>query len=351
MSKSNFFEDFSLGQKIVHAVPRTISAGDTSLYLALTGDRRPLFCSQTFASHLGYEDMPVNDMLVFHVAFGKTVQDISLNAIANLGYADVRFIKPVFPGDTIRCESTVIGIKENSSKKNGIVYVQSIAYNQYNEHVLCWQRWVMIPKSNQDAQVADSFVPEIRDFVDPKSISVGSNIVIKNFDFGSTGSSKRWSDYDVGQTIDHTHGITIDDATHTMAANLYQNNARVHFDAYLMGQTAFKKRLVYGGHIISLCNVIGFQGMENALNIVAINSGIHCNPSFAGDTIYAKTIILEKNNMQGRTDLGLLRLRLVGIKNQKPSSLQSIMQENSTTHYRDNVVLDLDYTVTIPKGN
>lgn len=83
MSKSNYLEDFTIGQKIIHAIPRTISDGDASLYIALTGDRRPLFCSHTFASHLGYSKVPVNDMLVFHIAFGRTVQDISLNAIAN----------------------------------------------------------------------------------------------------------------------------------------------------------------------------------------------------------------------------------------------------------------------------
>jgi len=351
MSKNNFLEDFSLGQRIVHAIPRTISEGDASLYLSLTGDRRPLFCSQTFASQLGHKKTPINDLLLFHVAFGKTVQDISLNAIANLGYADVRFLKPVFAGDTIRCESTVIGIKENSNQKNGIVYVQSNAYNQNNEVVLSWQRWVMLPKNNVNAQISESFVPEVRDFVDTTNISIDEKINAKNFDIESTGSNQMWADYEVGQTINHMQGVTIDDATHTMAANLYQNNARVHFDAYLMEQTAFKKRLVYGGHIISLCSAINFQGLENALNIVAINSGSHSNPSFSGDTIYAKTMVLEKISIESRSDLGLLRLRLIGVKNQEPLSLKSIMKENSKTRYQDNVVLDIDYTVTIPKGN
>ena len=351
MSKSNYLEDFTIGQKIIHAIPRTISDGDASLYIALTGDRRPLFCSHTFASHLGYSKVPVNDMLVFHIAFGRTVQDISLNAIANLGYADVRFISPVFVGDTIRSESAVIGIKENSNKKNGIVYVHSAVYNQHDKEVLSWKRWVMLPKKNHAALIPQTLVPEMLDYVDHKSISIPSYMDASNFDVVSTGSSKLWAHYEAGDTIDHSHGLTIDETAHTMATHLYQNNARLHFDAHLMEQTAFKKRLVYGGHIISLCNALNFQGIENVLNIVAINRGVHSNPTFAGDTIYAKTIIIEKNTIEGRSDLGLLRLRLVGIKNQEPSSLLSIMQEDSPKTYQENVVLDIDYTVTIPRGN
>ena len=351
MSKSNYLEDFAVGQKIVHAIPRTISEGDASLYIALTGDRRPLFCSETFASHLGYKEIPINDMLVFHIAFGRTVQDISLNAIANLGYADVRFTSSVFLGDTLRSESTVIGIKENSNKKNGIVYVYSSVYNQHNEQVLSWQRWVMLPKKNNEALVLTTHIPEIKDHVDPKNISIPSYLNARNFDIASTGSDKLWGDYLVGQTIDHSHGLTVDETAHTMATHLYQNNARLHFDGHLMEKTAFKKRLVYGGHIISLCHAINFQGMENALNIVAINSGVHSNPTFSGDTIYAKTVVLEKHKVEGRSDLGLLRLRLIGIKNLEPSSLHSIMQEDAPKIYHKNVVLDIDYTVTIPRGN
>ena len=209
----------------------------------------------------------------------------------------------------------------------------------------------MLPKKNHAALIPKTLVPEMLDYVDHKSISIPSYMNASNFDVVSTGSSKLWAHYEAGDTIDHSHGLTIDETAHTMATHLYQNNARLHFDAHLMEQTAFKKRLVYGGHIISLCNAINFQGIENVLNIVAINSGVHSNPTFAGDTIYAKTIIIEKNTIEGRSDLGLLRLRLVGIKNQEPSSLLSIMQEDSPKTYQENVVLDIDYTVTIPRGN
>lgn len=146
ISAGRFFENFTLNQVIQHATPRTITAGDAALYVALTGSRNPLHCSEPFAQSLGYATAPIDDLLAFHIAFGKTVPDISVNAVANLGYADVRFIQPVFVGDTLSTSSNVIGLKQNSSGKNGVVYVRSTSVNQHNQPVLSWVRWVMVHK-------------------------------------------------------------------------------------------------------------------------------------------------------------------------------------------------------------
>ena len=118
----NFFEDFRLGQTIRHATPRTVTPGDVALYNGLFGPRFAVQSSDEFARKLGYPRSPLDDLLVFHVVFGKTVPDISLNAVANLGYADCRFLKPVYPGATLNAVSQVIGLKENSNRKTGIVY-------------------------------------------------------------------------------------------------------------------------------------------------------------------------------------------------------------------------------------
>jgi 2-methylfumaryl-CoA hydratase len=143
-SSGYFFEDYTVGQHFVHAIPRTLTHGDTALYQALTGSRNPLHCSEPFARALGYPSTPVDDLLVFHIAFGKTVPDISYNAVANLGYAECRFVQPVYVGDTLRAESEVVGLKGNSNGKTGVVYVRSNCYNQRDEVVLTWVRWVMV---------------------------------------------------------------------------------------------------------------------------------------------------------------------------------------------------------------
>src|SRR5919199_3104040 len=125
-----FFEDFRLGETIRHATPRTVTVGDAALYTALYGSRFAVQSSDAFAEAIGYPQSPLDDWLVFHVVFGKTVPDISLNAVANLGYADGRFLKPVYPGDTLRAESEVLGTREVSSGKAGIVWVRTRGINQ-----------------------------------------------------------------------------------------------------------------------------------------------------------------------------------------------------------------------------
>ena len=136
----NFFEDFRLGQQIRHATPRTLTLGDVAVYNGLFGPRFAVQSSDVFAQKIGYPRSPVDDLLVFHVVFGKTVPDISLNAVANLGYADCRFLTPVYPGDTINSVSEVIGLKENSNRKTGIVYVRSRGFKQNGDAVLDYAR-------------------------------------------------------------------------------------------------------------------------------------------------------------------------------------------------------------------
>src|SRR3546814_1184674 len=118
---------------IRHATPRTVTTGDQALYTALYGTRFALQSSEVFARACGLPAAPVDDLLAFHVVFGKTVPDISLNAVANLGYADCRFLAPVYPGDTLSAESEVIGLKENSNRKTGVVTVRRRGVHQKDE--------------------------------------------------------------------------------------------------------------------------------------------------------------------------------------------------------------------------
>ena len=350
INAGRFFEDFNLNEVIQHATPRTITAGDCSLYIALYGSRNSLHCSEPFAQSLGYKATPVDDLLAFHIAFGKTVPDISVNAVANLGYADVRFLQPVFVGDTLSTSSQVIGLKQNSNGKNGVVYVRSTSVNQRNEPALSWVRWVMVHKNNLDAPAPATVIPNLPNFVAPENLNIPSTFSAKNFDAKAlytknSGGQYFFEDYQVGERINHAAGMTINPADHTMATRLYQNNARLHFDDHMMRTSSFGQRLVYGGVAISMCRSLSFEGLENALSILAINAGTHANPTFAGDTIYCATEVLDVLNLPNQ-DLGALRLRMVGIKNMSPNE---IAEFKTDTGYHPNVVLDLDYTVAMPR--
>ena len=346
INAGRFFEDFVFNEVIQHATPRTITAGDCALYIALTGARNPLHCSEPFAKSLGYEAAPIDDLLAFHIAFGKTVPDISVNAVANLGYADVRFIQPVFVGDTLSTTSQVIGLRQNSSGKNGVVYVRSTSINQRGEPVLSWVRWVMVHKSDLNRVAPMTSVPTLPSFVAPENLSIPSYLSAKNFDKKATGGQYFWEDYQAGERINHAAGMTINPADHTLATRLYQNNARLHFDDCMMRASSFGQRLVYGGVPISLCRSLSYEGLENAVSILAINAGTHANPSFAGDTIYCATEVIETWELPNHADVGALRLRMIGIKNMSPSEVTDIKTDKA---YHPNVLLDLDYTVAMPR--
>ncbi|MFD2206777.1 MaoC family dehydratase [Kiloniella antarctica] len=342
----NFFEDFCLGMEIAHATPRTVSSGDQALYTALYGPRFALFSSDEFARSLGLERSPVDDFLAFHVVFGKTVSDISLNAIANLGYAEGIFGVPLYPGDTITTTSKVIGLKENSSGKTGVVYVRSTGCNQRGEEVLSYVRWVMVRKRSSGSPSPKTIVPDLKKVVSVEDFILPGKLTMSGFDNTLAGSSFRWDDYHVGEKIVHVDGVTIEEAEHQMATRLYQNTAKVHFNNHTESQGRFGKRLIYGGHVISLARSLSFNGMENAVKIMAINGGAHVAPTFAGDTIYAWSEILEKIDFPERNDLGALRVRLIAVKNNNCESTP-LMDEDG--RYHSDVVLDFDYTVLMPK--
>lgn len=347
ISAGRFFEDFVLNEVIQHATPRTITAGDAALYIGLYGGRNPLHCATPFAEALGFKTTPIDDMLAFHIAFGKTVPDISVNAVANLGYADVRFIQPVFVGDTLTTSSEVIGQKQNSNGKSGVIWVRSTSINQHQTPVLSWVRWVMVHKNNVDAPAPQPVIPSLPSFVASAHLNNHANLIGKGFDYVATSGQFGWHDYAIGERLNHPASMLINDSDHAIATRLYQNNARLHFNKLSNSQIAGGegKALVYGGVVISHCRVLSHEGLENAISMLAINAGTHVSPVFAGDTIHTYTEVLDKLPLSNNAHFGALRLRMVGIKN---VASHTITQLKTDAGYHPNVVLDLDYTVLMP---
>ncbi|WP_269305649.1 MaoC family dehydratase [Aeromicrobium sp. HA] len=344
MSKTNpgnFFEDFTLGQVIQHATPRTITEGDRAVYGSLYPTRFAVPSSAAFAASVGLDAHPVEDLIGFHVAFGKTVPDVSLNAVANLGYAECRFHAPIVPGDTISTSSEVIGLKQNSNGKSGVVYVRSTATNQRDEVVLDWARWVMVHKRDAEAAAPETVIPELAPFVAPEHLVVPQGLDFTGYDFVAAGEPHRFDDYEVGERIDHVDGVTLTASEHQQATRLWQNTAKVHFNVEARPDG---NNLVYGGHVISLARALSFNGLANAQLIAAINAGAHTSPAFAGDTIYAWSEVLDKAETSA-PGVGALRLRLVATKGRDES--MTLRGEDGT--YAPGVLLDLDYWVLVPR--
>jgi 2-methylfumaryl-CoA hydratase len=343
----NFFEDFAVGQVLTHATPRTVTTGDVAVYNGLYGPRFAVQSSDAFAQAIGYARAPVDDLLVFHTVFGKTVPDISLNAVANLGYAEGRFVKAVYPGDTLSAISEVIGVRENSSRTSGVVYVRTTGRNQLGETVLEYARWVMVRKRDGASPAPAAVVPRLAERVDPATLGTAvPSLDIGGYDLALAGSCHRWGDYAVGERIDHLDGMTLEEAEHQLATRLYQNTAKVHFNLHEQARGQLKRRLVYGGVVISLARALSCNGLANAFHVAAINAGRHVAPCFAGDTVYAWSEVLEKAEIPGRGDVGALRVRVVAAKNRACSDFPF---RNAAGENVDGVILELDLWLLLPR--
>jgi len=346
-NSGRFFEDFAVGQVLEHATPRTLTTGDAALYMGLYGARFAVQSSDAFARALGYAQAPLDDLLVFHTVFGKTVADISLNAIANLGYAECRILRAVYPGDTLDAASEVIGLRENANRASGVVYVRTTGRNDRGDIVVQYVRWVMVRKRDPASAAPAPVVPKLPERVDPAGLGQAVPVLdVARYDVRLAGAPHRWDDYAAGERIDHVDAMTVEEAEHQTATRLYQNTAKVHFNLHEQAQGQFKRRLVYGGVVMSLARALSFNGLANAFHIAAVNGGRHVAPCFAGDTVYGWSEVLERAEIPGRRDIGALRTRLVAAKNR---SCADFPLRNANGDYADGVILDLDLWLVLPR--
>ncbi len=339
-NSGRFFEDYQVGEIIDHAVPRTISGGERALYHALYPARHALYSSDMFAKASGLSKAPLDDLLVFHTVFGKTVPDISLNAVANLGYAEGRWLKPVSAGATLTSSSEVIGVKENSNGKTGVVWVRTTGRDETGDAVLSFVRWVMVRKRDAASKAPETTIPDLALSVPAETLHIPHGLDFTTYDFTLAGEPHRWGDYEVGETIDHVDRVTIEEAEHMLATRLWQNTAKVHFDAT---NREDGKRLIYGGHVISMARALSFNGLANAQIIAGLNAGSHVSPCFAGDTICAWSEVLDKAETKA-PGVGALRLRLVA---HKPEA-EAFALNGDDGKYLPGVLLDLDYWALVP---
>ena len=345
MSKTDhgrFFEDYALGQTIAHPTPRTLTTGDMAVYTGLYPTRFALYSADLFARSCGLQARPVEDLAVFHTVFGKSVPDVSLNAVANLGYAEGRFLAPVYPGDTLSASSEVIGLRQTSNARAGVVWVRTTGLNHRGRPVLRYVRWVMVHKRDPEAPAPATVVPDLAPAVAAADLTVPFGMQFRGYDRVAAGSPHVWGDYEIGERIDHVDGVTIEESDHMTAARLWQNTSKVHFDPAARGG---QPRIIYGGHVISLARALSFNGLANAQMVAAINAGNHTAPAFAGDTIYAWSEVLDKA-ATAEPSVGALRLRTVGVKNRRATDFPL---RDDDGKYAEGVVLDFDYWVLMPR--
>jgi 2-methylfumaryl-CoA hydratase len=210
----------------------------------------------------------------------------------------------------------------------------------------------MVNKRDPDTNSGADDSPELPPQVSVENLFVPPDLDLSLFDPVVTGGTALWEDYEPGERILHPQGMTIEDAEHQSATRLYQNTARVHFNELLQKRSRLGRRIIYGGHIISLAHALSYDGLENAIRVLGFNAGTHSNPTVGDDTLFAWTDVSERIDL-GRDDAGALRLRLVAVKNLDPNEEEIEIKvrdaDSGREQYHANVVLDLDYTVLMPR--
>lgn len=142
-----YYEDFEVGAEIRHALSKTIFESDNNFFSLMTMNHHPVHTNLDYATQNQHGKILVVGTLVFSLAVGMTVPDISGKAIANLEYENIRHLNPVFVNDTLYVRTKILDKRESRSKNDrGIVYVETIAYNQNGIDVLSFRRNVLIKK-------------------------------------------------------------------------------------------------------------------------------------------------------------------------------------------------------------
>jgi len=204
----------------------------------------------------------------------------------------------------------------------------------------------MVKKRKPQGSITEVVMPDLPDHVTADRLRVPPGLRPRHYDRVLAGSMHRFDSYEIGEKIDHVDGMTIDEAEHRLATRLYQNTARVHFNDHHEKEGRFGRCIVYGGHVLSMARALSFNGLGNVLHMAAINSGTHANPTFAGDTVYAWSEILDKAEIAGHPDLGALRIRLVATKDQ---TCADFPLKDDSGKYHPAVLLDFDYWGILPR--
>ncbi|MCS6925994.1 MAG: MaoC family dehydratase [Candidatus Binatia bacterium] len=317
--RGNFLEDFRVGQLFRHKVGKTVTEGLFNAFTEFGMTTNPLSKNLRYAQRYGFRGMIAPPGLVMNIVFSQSVEDISEHARANLEYRDLRFGAPVYIGDTIEVETTVIGVQPSSREPDrGVVHVQTTGRNQHGEVVLTFQRKVQVWKGDPEAKVEAATLPDIP--------TVPCELVLPPYDasrrYGElahlTNSDTYYEDLTPGDIIEHSRGRTITTAHMELTAML-DNTAQVHTNQYLIDQNPQKyiggQLIVYGGIPFNLCLGLSCPDVgDNALGDVCYATGRHTGPVFVGDTVFASTEITGKRDYPGRPDLGIVATILRGHK-------------------------------------
>jgi 2-methylfumaryl-CoA hydratase len=321
--RGNHLEDFTPGQLFRHKGGKTVTAGLFNAFTEFNMTTNPLHKNAEYARLYGYEGLVCPPGLVMNVVFSQTVEDISENARANLEYVDMRFGAPVYIGDTLEAETTILAVTPSTSNNDrGVVHVFTVGRNQRGEVVIAFERKVQVWKDDLAASVREAEV-------DRKPV-VECTPVIPAYRSRAHYAHKAhlsnpdtyFEDFTVGDVYEHTRGRVVTDE-HIALTGQLDNTSQVHCNQFLIEQNPEKyiggRLIIYGGIPFNLCLGLSCPDVgDNSPADIVYPTGRHTGPLFAGDTVFASTEIRATRDYSGRDDLGVVVTTLHGHKHRRP---------------------------------
>jgi len=323
----NFLEDFKVGQVFRHKGGKTVTEGLFNAFTEFNMTTNPLHKNREAARLYGYADMICPPGLVMNVVFSQTVEDVSENARANLEYIDMRFGAPVYPGDTLESETTILGVAPSSKDPDrGVVHVATVGRKQSGEVVIAFERKVQVWKHDLSAKVESAALsdkpwvactPWLPAYEAARGYAAKAHLSNRDTYF---------EDFHAGDVYEHSRGRMVTDEHIALTAQL-DNTSQVHCNQHLIDQNPDKyiggRLIIYGGIPFNLCLGISCPDIaDNALADIVYTTGRHVGPLFAGDTVFAATEIRATRDYPGRADLGVLAVTLRGHKFRKPKEAE-----------------------------
>jgi 2-methylfumaryl-CoA hydratase len=319
----HFLEDFVPGRVFRHPRGVTLDAGFIADYTRTFMEANPSHLNASYALAAGYDGIPAPSHLVMNLALSLGVQTDSEKAIANLGYYDVRFLRPVYAGDTLTGLTRVVERRDRGGDKPGIATVETLAQNQDGKVVVQYRRKIMLPK--RDAQpLADAvWDGPLVDF--PWSDAPKLHIPLprrNHASFELTTGDSLLGNFEAGQIWVHPNGRTVTDEHYPWTYKV-MNTHPLHYDRlYSSGRSGpmSGEPIVYGGLVFAwLLGLASRDVAENAVWDLGYHFGFHTQPTVAGDTLYALSRVLSVSPFDAGPDgpegLGVVRMQLIGLKN------------------------------------
>lgn len=310
-------EDFKEGEVFCHPRGITITKSFAVDFATTFMECNPLYLNEEYAKAHGYQDLVVSPLMVMNVALSLGVQNDSEKAIANLGYYNVCFVRTVYPGDTLRALTKVLDRKIKEGKP-GIVTIRTIALNQRSELVLQYDRKIMVAAAGKESE--PSTVPD-QPFPEMEETTIQLPESCEKYPNNLTGVRSYFENFSEGDIIVHANGRTITDEHYPWTYRV-MNTHPLHYDRlYSTARTGAMsgEPIVYGGLVFAwLAGLASRDVSENALADFGYTEGYHTQPAVSGDTVFAISRVLKKEDGPEEYHAGLITFQLIGLKNTRP---------------------------------